>query len=83
MRDINRIDSFLTELGEVWKKYPDLRFGQLMFNFFSEFGDPFHLEEDEFLVALKAHLNGEKPRDAVQQYLEKQIETHNNTKNPD
>ena len=74
MRDMNRIEPFLTELGEVWKKYPDLRFGQLMFNFFSEFGDPFHLEEDEFLVAMKAHLSGENPREAYLNYLKEKVQ---------
>lgn len=72
MRDIDRIKPFLAELGEIWKKHPDLRFGQLMFNVFADFGDPFFLEEDEFLVALKAHLNGKNPRKAVHQYWEEQ-----------
>ena len=30
MRDINRIEPFLKEVGEQWKKFPDLRFGQLI-----------------------------------------------------
>ena len=30
MRDINRIDPFLKELGEVWRTCPDMRFGQLI-----------------------------------------------------
>lgn len=32
MRDINRIDKILAELAEIWKKYPDLRLGQLLSN---------------------------------------------------
>lgn len=32
MRDINRIDEILAQLGEFWKKYPDLRLGQLIVN---------------------------------------------------
>lgn len=72
MRKIERIEPFLREIGELWKKYPDLRFGQLMFNFFADYGDPFYLEEDEFLVALQAHLRNENPRKVVHQYLEKQ-----------
>lgn len=32
MRDINRIDKLLNELGELWKKQPDMRFGQLIMN---------------------------------------------------
>jgi hypothetical protein len=30
MRNPDRIDPFLNQLGELWKKYPDLRFGQLI-----------------------------------------------------
>ena len=32
MRDINRIDRILAQLGELWKQYPDLRLGQLISN---------------------------------------------------
>ena len=32
MRDINRIEPFCKELAQLWKKYPDLRFGQIMSN---------------------------------------------------
>lgn len=69
MRNIERIDSFLDELGKIWKeKYPDDRFGQLMFNFFCEFGDPFFLEEDEFLIALQAYGRNENPKEALRRY---------------
>jgi uncharacterized protein YihD (DUF1040 family) len=36
MRDINRIDRILAKLGEVWKKYPQLRLGQLILNVINE-----------------------------------------------
>lgn len=59
MRNPDRIEPFLTELGQLWKeKYPDWRFGQLMTNFFREMGDPFYLEEDEWLVAFKSFCSG-------------------------
>ena len=32
MRDINRIDTILQQLGEIWKMNPDLRLGQLLLN---------------------------------------------------
>ena len=32
MRDPERIDKILAQLGELWKKYPDLRLGQLVGN---------------------------------------------------
>ena len=35
MRDPNRLDNFYTELCQIHKEYyPELRFGQLMSNFF-------------------------------------------------
>lgn len=30
MRDINRIEPFLSKFEELWRLYPDLRFGQLV-----------------------------------------------------
>ena len=56
MRDINRIDPFLKEVGEIWKeRFPDWRFGQLMYNFICEIGDPFYWEEEEFLEKLEKY----------------------------
>jgi hypothetical protein len=51
MRDINRIDSFLSRLGYLWKTYfPDWRFGQFMFNFISSLEiDPFFIEDDKMI----------------------------------
>ena len=53
MRDINRIEPFLKAIGEEWKKYPDLRFGQLMEILKFRAGDLFHYEEKAFLKLLK------------------------------
>jgi len=53
MRDITRIDPFLKELGEQWKKCPDLRFGQLMENLKIHAGDLFYYEEEAFLNLLR------------------------------
>lgn len=33
MRNPERIDEILNELEVLWKKYPDMRFGQLIENF--------------------------------------------------
>lgn len=50
MRDINRIEPFLKDLSEYWKKVPDWRFGQLLINVLGTSKiDPFFLEEKEFL----------------------------------
>ena len=59
MRDPQRIDKFINELGTLWKdKVPDWWFGQLMYNFLSAKGDPFYWEEDEFLKKFKEYLEG-------------------------
>ncbi len=58
MRDPNRIPIFISELGDVWKeKLPEWRFGQLMYNFMCEVGDPFYWEEDKFLEKFKEFVN--------------------------
>lgn len=51
MRDINRIDPFLKELGDVWKESPDLRFGQMIEGFKLRLGcdDLFYVEDEEFI----------------------------------
>ena len=56
MRNPDRMKGFLNELEKEWQKVPDWRFGQLMFNFFSEVGDPFYREEDEFIEKLKIYM---------------------------
>ncbi len=56
MRDPNRIDPFLEEVRKLWKKYPDWRFGQLVANahrVFSTNPDPFFIEDDMMLEAIK------------------------------
>ena len=58
MRDIKRMKPFLAKRENMWKeKCPDWRFGQLMFNFLSEVGDPFHWEEDTFIEKLTSYLD--------------------------
>lgn len=75
MRNPKRMKPFLDEVEKIWAdKFPDWRFGQLIFNFISAYGDPFHLEEDEFLVALKAYTNNEDPSDAILEHLRKKCE---------
>ena len=55
MRDINRIDKVLAEVGEQWKRLPDWRLGQLFNNFQRREGnDLFYYEEDRFVEHLKA-----------------------------
>ncbi len=63
MRDINRINLFCNDLAIYWRKYfSNMRFGQLMGNFFgwvaSENGkhrDPFFLEEAKMMEYFKEY----------------------------
>lgn len=52
MRDVNRIDVVLSEIKEIWKKYPDLRLGQLICNVVR---DPtlYYIEDDKLIEVLK------------------------------
>ncbi len=55
MRDPKRIDEFTTKLNELWHKYPDLRFWQLIsaipMREFTESYDLFFVEDN---VTIKA-----------------------------
>lgn len=58
MRDPNRIEPFMEELGHIWKtQCPDWRFGQLMFNvqrvLQTHNTDIFYMEDDELLQYIK------------------------------
>ena len=61
MRDPNRFDNFYDTVKQIHKsKFPDLRFGQLMFNFlgwvYSQKNiDPFFPEEDKMLEYFKEY----------------------------
>lgn len=57
MRDINRIDKEIKEIGELWKKVPDWRFSQLICNMQRYYNsDLFYIEDDRFLKLLKDFL---------------------------
>lgn len=45
MRDPKRIDRFVELLRLYWKRYPDLRFGQIAV-ILAGSDDPFHVEDD-------------------------------------
>ena len=68
MRDPNRIEPFLQELGKIWKEEcPDWRFGQLIFNVFDRMPSdcylPFHMEEDKTLEYFKKYFGREEKKD--------------------
>ena len=65
MRDIKRIDRVLKLIGELWKKNPDQRFFQLLFNY-TQLGtrdtlgtvrDPFYYEDEEVELILTGALD--------------------------
>lgn len=61
-RDLYRFEPFLSKLSDLWKCYPDWRFGQLMCNFehwLKRQGKPdfYYLEEEEFLSLLHTFIH--------------------------
>ena len=61
MRDVNRIKPFCDEFAELWSRYPDLRFGQIMSNIarYTQMEcrkDMFFMEEDELMKIIKEQL---------------------------
>lgn len=62
MRDVKRLNAFYDKLKEIHSKsFPDWRFGQLMYNFIADYGDPFFLEEDSFIAEMKKYANSNSP----------------------
>jgi hypothetical protein len=37
MRDSNRIPVIMGKIEQIWKQYPDMRFGQLVFNLYAAY----------------------------------------------
>lgn len=57
MRDINRIDPFLERFKVLWKKYPDMRFAQLVYFLVSADKDIYYIEESEMLENINKQIN--------------------------
>lgn len=51
MRDKSRIKPFLQEVSNIWEKYPDLRFGQLVMDVMQNSNLLWTIEDDEMLEA--------------------------------
>lgn len=63
MRNPNRIKPFCDELAELWSNWPDLRFGQIMYNIskyieMEHRKDVFYLEDDELMKIFREQLRG-------------------------
>lgn len=52
MRDVNRIDYILEKLGNIWKKFPDLRLGQLLLNVARD-PELYYIEDKELIDKLR------------------------------
>jgi len=53
MRDPKRIDRILKLIEDIWKKMPDMRLGQLLYNFAEFEGDIYNYEDSETEKKLK------------------------------
>lgn len=61
MRDEKRITPVLQAIETMWRKYPDLRFGQLIYMLSDRLnglnGDIFFPEDDQWLAAAEYYVN--------------------------
>ena len=51
MRDQSRIYDYISTLAEIWYKYPDLRFSQLVLNVIGL--NDYYIEDDEIFEQFK------------------------------
>ena len=56
MRDPKRIPKILKEIEKHWKKYPDLRLGQLFVDAMRISDDLFYIEDEKLVKRLKEFL---------------------------
>ena len=62
MRDKSRIKPFLEEVSNIWEKYPDLRFGQLVMDVIPNSNRLWNIEEDSMLEAFHKFDEGVRGR---------------------
>lgn len=60
MRDPKRIGRVLSALEHYWRRYPDLRLGQIVGNFSGDI-DPYYFEDDRLAEALEAAMFSDAP----------------------
>jgi len=63
MRDIKRIKRILNLIEKIWTENPDLRLGQLLYNFANFYDCNYHKEDDETEKHLESgykFMNGDK-----------------------
>lgn len=52
MKDPKRIKKIIKELERLWRKHPDLRFGQLLINVYINGTDLYYIEDEMLLKKL-------------------------------
>lgn len=50
MRDPNRIKPYFQMIEQVWEKYPDLRFSQLVLNVLTQSFDYYKKDEETYQI---------------------------------
>lgn len=55
MRDVNRIDSILTELSEIWHEFPDMRLMQLLLNLPISDAFMYYIEDKDLIEQLRKY----------------------------
>ena len=53
MRDPKRIETVIKILTKAWKRYPDLRLGQLLGNTCAHIEELYYLEDDELIQLIQ------------------------------
>lgn len=78
MRDPQRIDRLLEQLRFIWKKYPDMRLGQMLINCVSP-SKIYYIEDEDLSVLLeKQYLFPYSLKDYfISDYEEKNIDEEN------
>jgi len=56
MRDPNRIEPMLTLIRKIWYRSPDLRLTQLIMNALKMAEDPYYVEDETLIKALKEYI---------------------------
>ncbi len=62
MRDPERIIPTLTAIAHFWVEHPELRLGQIL-QYAAKNADPFYMEEDTLLFALRCGMECERCED--------------------
>ena len=62
----DKIHEFCSKLEKIWRKWPELRFGQMMVNMLSDYiakneRDVFFVEDEDLLAFFEKYMNTNSP----------------------